>query len=60
MQAVCQMMMHGDKEFEQALLQLKSPDDSQAGEARAVAILNMFCLDCTGELQQTHLNEPPL
>ena len=48
-QAVCQMMMHGDKVFEKVLLQLNSPDDNQAAEEQAVAILNMFCLDCTGE-----------
>lgn len=49
MQAVCQMIMHGDLEFEKALLHLNSTDHDPAADDKAVAVLSMFCLDCTGK-----------
>ena len=48
MQAVCQTSMHGGVEFEEALLQLDSPEPSQADENKALTALKMFILDCTG------------
>ena len=49
MQAVCQMIMFGDLEFEKTLLHLNSDDRDPAADDRPLAALNMFCLDCTGE-----------
>ena len=49
MQAVCQMIMHGDAEFEEALLRLGRADECEGAEEKALAILTMFSLDCTGE-----------
>lgn len=54
MQAVCQMIMFGDQKFEKVLLHLNSGDhDSGADDDMALAALNMFCLDCTGEHNQS-------
>ncbi|KAL0039591.1 hypothetical protein WJX77_002835 [Trebouxia sp. C0004] len=46
--AVCQMVMGGNSAFEEALLKLDTPDPDAAVQARAVAMLDMFCLDCSG------------
>ena len=60
MQAVCQMIMFGDLEFEKLLLHLNNDDHEDhddhnpAGDDRAVAALNMFSLNCTGEHNQSH------
>lgn len=51
MQAVCQMIMHGDAEFEDALMQLGRGDECEGAEEKALGILTMFSLDCTGENQ---------
>ena len=49
LQAVCQMVMGGNSVFEEALLKLDTPDPDDAVQARAVAMLDMFCLDSSGE-----------
>ena len=55
MQAVCQMIVFGDQEFEKMLLQLNNGDQDPAADARAFAVLNMFCLDRTGESDKSHV-----
>jgi len=43
------MVMGGNSVFEEALLKLDSPDSDDAVQATAVAMLDMFCLDCSGK-----------
>ena len=43
------MVMGGNSVFEEALLKLDSPDPDDAIQARAIAMLDMFCLDCSGK-----------
>ena len=43
------MVMGGNSVFEEALLMLDSPDPDDAVQARAIAMLDMFCLDCSGK-----------
>lgn len=50
LQAVCQFVMNGDSDFEEALLKLDGSDQHHADEAKARISLDMFCLDCTGRL----------
>lgn len=42
------MVMAGNSVFEEALLKLDTPDPDDAVQARAIAMLDMFCLDCSG------------
>lgn len=44
------MVMGGNLVFEEALLKLDSPDLDDAVQSRAIAMLNMFCLDCSGKI----------
>ncbi|DBB17253.1 TPA: hypothetical protein ACH3X3_014305 [Trebouxia sp. C0006] len=55
--AVCQMVMGGNSVFEEALLKLDSPDPDDAIQARAIAMLDMFCLDCSGLSPEFKLTE---
>ena len=50
MQAVCQLVMNGDSDFEGALLKLDGSDQHDADKSKASMTLDMFCLDCTGRL----------
>ena len=50
------MIMHGDVDLEKALLHLNSGDHDPAADDMAVAVLNMFCLDCTGKRNQSHVH----
>ncbi len=43
------MVMGGNSVFEEALLKLDTPDPDDAVQARAIAMLDMFCLDCSGK-----------
>ena len=43
------MVMGGNAVFEEALLKLDTPDSDDAVQARAIAMLDMFCLDCSGK-----------
>ena len=49
------MIMFGDQEFEKVLLHLSSSDRDPAADDRALAALNMLCLDSTGEHNQSHV-----
>lgn len=51
------MIMFGDQDFEKLLLHLNSADHDPAADDRALAVLNMFCLDRTGEQNKRHVHQ---